>query len=94
MLPSHLLLSLRLAHLMPPYLFSLLCLFFDHHCLIPINSFHELFHELFHIKTSILFIHSHQGYLKVTVMVLGPGDEAPVSTILYLIPQMQLYGTE
>lgn len=23
--------------------------------------------------------HSLQGYLKVTVMVLGPGDEAPVS---------------
>ena len=23
-------------------------------------------------------------------MVLGPGDEAPVSTILYLIPQMQM----
>ena len=41
MLPSHILLSLRLAHLMPPCLFSLLCLFFDYHYLIPINSFHS-----------------------------------------------------
>lgn len=56
--------------------------FFSWHLLFPCFLFLQCYSCV--LICHIVNINFFQGYVKVTVMVLGPGDEAPVSRLWYL----------